>query len=296
MLDNPFREEAVGSRSERQKLDHLLQVSAPREHLILVASSILFLAFIVWMQWGSVSRTIAFEGVMIETGDRHEVATTETGLIIEITVSEGDYVVAGEVIGRQTVPDLEKELSVLRNRLEILKIQVGEFTDTNSNARSLLHSTETALLQMEARRRVRSEIVSHENGVVSALFASAGDYLPAGNVVAEVRQNASRQLQPVALVPRAQADEIEPGMPTKVEITLSDGTAQILEGEVEFLSNGTLSNRGDAVMKHPFDQRIELAVKLNQPGQLPVTEGTACHIRIKLKSTAPVAILNIKRS
>ncbi len=296
MFDNPFREEAISSRSERQKLDHLLRVTAPREHIILVATCIFFVAFIVWLLWGSVPRTLAFEGVVLETGDRHEVATNESGILIEIKVSEGDYVVAGEVIGRQTVPDLEKELSVLRSRKELLNIQIGEFADTNSNARSLLNSTETALLQMEERRRVRSEIVSHVNGVVTALYSSTGDHLPVGNVVAEVRENAFRQLQPVALVPRTRTDEIEPGMLAKVEITMPDGTVQFLEGEVVFLNNETLSNGGGTVMKHPFDQGIQLAVKLNLARESLVTEGTACRIRIQLKRTAPIDVLNIKRS
>ena len=113
MFNTPFRKEAVSSRNQRQQLDHLLRITAPHERYILGGIGLVLLAFVAWALFGSIVRSITLEGVVIEPGARHEVISTEPGYVVEFLVAPGDRIDAGDLIARQSVPELDRETAAL---------------------------------------------------------------------------------------------------------------------------------------------------------------------------------------
>lgn len=156
MFNNPFLEEAAASRNKRQQLDHLLRVTAPHERIILVGIGLVLLALMAWVLFGSIIRGVTIDGILIEPGVRHEVVSTEPGHLVEFLVVPGDRVETGDPIARQSVPELEREIAALRERLELLQTGISQAGGDGGALRSLLASARVALLQMEARRSAGS--------------------------------------------------------------------------------------------------------------------------------------------
>ena len=223
---SPFREEAVASRNRRQQLDRLLRITAPHERVVLAGIGLVLLAFVAWALFGSVERSVRADGVLIEPGARHEVVSTDSGYIVEYLVSAGDRIGAGIPIARQSVPELQREIAALRDRVALLETETGQAGGRGDALRSLLASARVALVQMEARRSARELVVSQIEGEVMALHAAPGDYLPAGAAVAQLRDTGDHPLRAVLGVAPRIAQRIRPGLRASVEVVTPDGCAE----------------------------------------------------------------------
>lgn len=52
MFNNPFREQAVAASANRQQLDRLLRVTAPRERIVLAAVGLVLVGVGAWIVFG----------------------------------------------------------------------------------------------------------------------------------------------------------------------------------------------------------------------------------------------------
>ena len=291
MFNNPFREEAAASKNERQQLDHLLRITAPHERVILAAIGVVLVGLVAWGLLGSIVRAVTFDGVLIEPGVRHEVVSTEPGHLVEILVAPGDRVAAGAPFARQTVPELERETAVLLERVGLLEAELRAAGGHNDALRSLLESTDAALLQMESRRDSRASIVSHSAGQVMNLYAALGDYLPAGEAVALLRAMDDQPRRAVLQVARDMAQRIEAGMKAEVEVAAPDGTSHRLEGEVAVVEAKPLPDWLAALLPATTGPAHRVEVALHETSDLSVPDGTPCRIRIELGRDTPAALL-----
>ncbi len=291
MITGPFREEAAASRSKRQKLDYLLRVTAPHERIALAGVGVVLAVCVSWMMFGSVTRSASFDGILIKQGPRHEVVALEPGYLMEYQVAPGDHVTTGTTIARQSVPELEREISLLRSRVDILTADISQVDRQGGAVRSLLESARVALMQLEAQRTARSSIISHNEGEVSALHANPGDYIPAGTVIAQVRTGGTQTPQAVLYVTSDMAQRIKPGMPANVEFTMPDGTIRRIQGEVASLAVGLSPRWLATLLRDPagHDQRVD--VQLHLESELAVPDGITCRIRIELGGSKPLDIL-----
>lgn len=296
LFTNPFHKIAAEAKNEREQLDRLLTVTAPHERLALGCIGLVVLAFAGWILFGSVERSVTLDGVLIAPGERHTAVTAEPGQILEYLVAPGDGVRAGQVVARQSVPDLERELAALRERVDLLRSPIGPAGSDGSALQPLLAEAEASLLQMEARRAVRQTIVSGFAGVVAALSAAPGNFLPAGADVAQIRETASRPFEAVLRIDRSTAQRIRPGMEASVEVELSDGRMQRLNGTVARLTAGPLPDwlAGLKPAVPVSSHRVDIVV--DGASGLSVADGAACRIRIELGRHAPVALFLAGRS
>ena len=72
MFDSPFgsfQNTVAEAKEEREQLDRLLTISTPRERLLVSLVALLLVIFSAWLFLGSVSRTVAVEGVIVSPGD-----------------------------------------------------------------------------------------------------------------------------------------------------------------------------------------------------------------------------------
>ena len=287
---------AAEAKNERERLDRLLTITAPHERLALGCIALVVLAFAGWVLFGSVVRSVTLEGVLIAPGERRAAITAEPGQILEYLVAPGDRVRAGQTVARQSVPELERELAVLRERANLLRSHIEPVGGDGTALQSQIASVEASLLQMEARRAVRQTIVSGLAGEVSALSSAPGTYLPAGAAVAQIREAANRPFEAVLRVDSSTAQRLRPGMEASVEVGLPDGTMQRLHGMVARVAAGPLPDwlAGLNPAVPASSHRVDIVV--DGASGLSAADGAACRIRIELARHAPVALFLAGRS
>ena len=293
MFNSLFLDDAAASRNKRQQLDHLLRVAAPHERVILTGIGVALLALLVWLLFGTVVRSVTVDGVLLKPGVRHEVVSTEPGHLVKFLVTHGDWIEEGTSIARQTVPELEREITALRDQIEILEAGIRQVGGDSAN--SFLASTQEALLQMEAQRAVREVIVSHMSGEIMALDVAPGDYLPTGSVVAQLREPEDKPLQAVLQVAPRMAKRLRAGMQASVEIVMPDGAVHEVVGEVAAVTSGPLSSWLEAYRSENVSYAYRIDITLHPESKLAVPDGTPCHVRIVLGRHSPIALLSLEQ-
>ena len=298
MLNRLGLNESAASRSKRQRLDHLLTVTAPHERIILAGLVLLVLLLLVWAVFGRIAHHVAIDGVLIKPGSRLEVVSDEQGHLLEVLVIPGDRIEAGDPVARQTVPGLERESEALRDRLRLLEREADAAGDGNTALESQLDAARVALLTTEALRSSRELIVSHVGGEVMRLPAMPGEYLGTGRSVALIRNLPGQLDGPVHAVLRVEprlARRIEPGMQASVAIEVPGADALAIRGEVASVEAGPLPNwlAGMAPATDNLLSRVDV-VLLEDP-QLALEDGTACRVRIRIGRNSPFALFAPER-
>lgn len=291
MFNSPFLEEAAASRNERQQLDHLLRIAAPHERAVLVGIGALVLALVSWALFGSVVRTVTIDGVLIKPGDRHEVVSSEPGHLVEYLVDLGDRVAAGDPVARQSVPELDRERQMLRDRMDLWHEEIRDSAGGGAASRSRLASARSAMLQLEARRSARESLATHVEGEVMALGPASGDYMPPGTAVAQIRTADGDTVQAVAQVGSRLAASIRSGMKASIEVALPSGGVRRLNASVALVHPGTLP-RWLAAQRAPVvgeAHRVDFA--LDPKADLLDVDAAACRIRVALGQYRPVTLL-----
>lgn len=296
MSGNPFLQEAANSRNKRQQLDYLLRVTAPHERMILAGIGLVMMVLMAWVLFGSIVRSVAIDGVLMEPGVRHEMVSTEPGYLVEFLVNPGDHVEVGDPIARQSVPELDSETAALRDRVEMLKTELRQVGGEGSGLRSLLAAAQVALVQIEARRSARESIVSPVAGEVTVLRSAPGDYLPAGGAVAQLREAEDQPLQAVLRVAPRMAQRIQPGMRASVEVVMPNDATRRLDGEVTSVTPGPLPNWLALLQPAAPDSAHRVDVVLHQAPDLSLPDGTPCRVRIVLGQQPLTVLLGFGRS
>ncbi len=295
MFNSPYREEAAASRNKRQQLDHLLWVTAPHERILLAGAGIVLAAFILWLFFGNITRSVTADGILIQPGPRHEVTALEPGHLMEFQVAVGDHITSGEPIIRQTVPEMERQLSRLQDRIDQLTTEVRQAAQPDDAVRSLLNAARVALLTLEASRDTRSVIVSHNDGEVMILYANPGDYVSAGTVIAQIRSGETRSPRAVLHVTADLAQSVKPGMPATVGIAMPDGTISRVPGEVVSRTAAPYPQWLAALLHVPAGHGHRVEIELDQPPGAFAADGMPCRIHIDLGASAPLEILTAGR-
>ncbi len=136
MFNSPFgsfHNTVVEAKEEREQLDRLLTISTPRERLLVVAIALALFILAAWLIFGSVTRSVAVDGVLIEPGENllegnssvQAMAWVESAVapqievgmpvVIELAVTDGDAgALVGEVAAIAAVP-LSDGLAVLES-------------------------------------------------------------------------------------------------------------------------------------------------------------------------------------
>ena len=72
MFNNPFdsfHNTVAEAKEEREQLDRLLTISTPRERLLVVGIALLLFMLGAWLFYGNVTRSLAVDGVLVESGE-----------------------------------------------------------------------------------------------------------------------------------------------------------------------------------------------------------------------------------
>ena len=286
--------QAAASRNKRRQFDVLLTVTAPHERIMLTATALPMLALLLWAVFGRMEHDIMIDGVLIEPGDRHDVVAAESGHLLEYFAFPGDIVKAGELIARQNVPELDREVEELRRQLDLAAGgTIGELQDSQSSL-SVQEEMRVALLMVEARRTTRETVVTHIAGEVMELRSGPGEFVAAGESIARIRSTVDAKEGPVHAVLRVNprtANRIHPGMQATVEVKLPGSGTRRLEGEVISVTPGPLPEWLAAVPPVTAVNLHRIDIQLHQTPEGIVPNGTACRVRLFLGESPPAALL-----
>lgn len=157
MFNNPldsFHNTVAEAKEEREHLDRLLTISTPRERLLVAMIAVLLIILAVWLFFGSVTRSLALEGVLVEPGDSASdrqgsvqalvvveprvASQVETGTpaVLELVMSDRQAVTLEGAIATIAPDPLSRELleSASPTRLYRIELALNEGLDVASPA------------------------------------------------------------------------------------------------------------------------------------------------------------------
>ena len=294
IVRSPYRAEVLANRAQREQLDHLLKVTAPNERLFIMAIGAIILAFLAWLVFGSVARTISADGVLAGTGARHAVVVSGSGGRLEAWLVEaGDRVEAGAPVARLALPELDARIAAFRDRVGALEKTASEGGDAGDLTLTLA-AARLALVPLEADRIASSVVASPAAGEVSDLRLAPGDGVAAGDRIASIREAGRTGLRALARIPASMAREVGPGMPAMVTMTLPGEPQRSFAAEVDEISAPA---GGDARIGPDGPSEPMWTVRLSvDTGGLRPPEGETVHVRIVLGRQSPAALLGLART
>ncbi len=116
-----FRKAALEKLASPEQLDQLLQVTAARGWLALLAVCALLAVAVVWSILGRVPTTVSGSGILVNRANPMEVVAAHGGTLMDVKVQVGDEVRAGQVIADVAQPDLAEQLR--QSRAELAELQ-----------------------------------------------------------------------------------------------------------------------------------------------------------------------------
>ena len=159
-----FRKVSLDRLASPEQLDQLMQVTTPRGWVALLALSILLLTAVVWGCVGRIPETVHGQGILVKSGGVLQVVPSAGGRVIDIAVSVGDLVSAGQIVARVAQPELTDQLNQALAKLADLR---AERESSLAFGRRDLALQTAALEQQrsaaeESRRWLEQKIVEQE--------------------------------------------------------------------------------------------------------------------------------------
>ena len=288
-----FREKAVASKWQGEKLDDMLRVTAPHEWAIVVGLVLVLLGIVAWGLFGRIERSLTADCVLVRPGERHAVVSGVAGTVVDVLVSAGDRVEAGQALVRVRLPEVGRQVRIARAKVGMLEAQLQ--ASATASMREMLGAARAELLELEAVAAAGDFIVSPHAGEVAALSLMPGQAVAAGAEVAQLRKGEDHQLQVVAIIEPEHAQRLKRGMAARILLDTGSGTSA-LEADVREVSPQPIAApRWLSAMGLP--QRGQLVrLDLREPPPLAVADGQHGRLLIVMQRQAPVFLLVPARS
>ena len=282
-----FREEAFARRGRTESLDGLLRVTAPHMWIVLAGLVLVLAGVLVWLLVGSVERTVAADCALARPGERYEVLSPVSGIVVAVLAGVGDTVEAGAPLARVRQPHLDHQVSVARARLEAL-----EALEPQGAEAPVLAAARAELVELEAVRVAGDFIVSPVAGELSAHGLAEGRTVEAGAYVARIRRSDDRRLEALAFLAPDEARLVEAGMRARVTPAAS-GDSAALEATVREVAERTgppVDWLEDLGLHSPPRSRL-VRLRLDEAPDSALAEGDRCRARVVVSRQAPVRLL-----
>ena len=281
-----------------ERLDVLLQVTSPREWLLLLGVGVVVVLSLLWTLFSEFERALESNGFVLLPGQRQVVASMESGRIVELLVPVGSPVVEGQAILRFSPSGLDLESAAARaelDRLEQVAMQSLDKIERNeADIESAAGSIRDAIAVLSGIRESGTLISSPASGVLSHYFGGAGQHVLGGQPVAEIRATTQEE-KPVVIVAlkTEEAGMVEAGMEARVAIDSggAEGTtfdAIVLGPAEQDFAPESVPAAGNLAMNDGSE--LVLLRLLQQPGD-SLRDGAPCRARIVLSRERPIKLL-----
>ena len=277
-----FREQAVVSQGQTERLDVLLQVTAPHEWAILAGLALVLLGVGAWGVFGSIERRLTTECLLVRPGDRRAVLAELSGTVTDVLVDTGDAVQSGQAVARVRRPELRRSIRIARARIAALETRpAGE----------QLRAARAELADLEMIAAIGDVIVSPWAGEVTALALAPGQPVAAGAEVARIRTGTAGRVEAVAFMAPADAAQVAAGMAARVLAPAPDGGGvSVLEADISGVSaRPTTPPSWFDGLGFPAPGRGHLVrLALRSAPARPLADGEPCRLDIVTRRQVPI--------
>lgn len=118
-----FRKVSLDRLASPEQLDQLMHVTDARGWIALVALGSVLASVIAWGIVGSLPDTVPGVGILVKSGGLTQVVPSASGRVVDVAVSVGDVVRAGQIVARLEQPELANQLQAARATLAALREQ-----------------------------------------------------------------------------------------------------------------------------------------------------------------------------
>ena len=177
----------------------------------------------------------------------------------------------------------------------------GSFHDTVAEAKEEREQIDRLLTISTPRERLFVGAIALFLAVLTA-WLFLGDVprrLAVDGVLVEPGRNAleaGRSVQALARIERGVALEIMAGMPTLIELSVADGEAATLEGEIAAVSAVPLSEGMTAIESAALASVYRVDIELDESLDPASLTDAECRIVIELGRQSPAALFRMRRS
>lgn len=288
-----FRKEAYDRRGQGESIDYLSRVTAPHEWAVLAGLGLALLGVIAWGLFGSVERSLKADCVLARPGERYTVIAEVTGNVVEVLVSVGDPIKAGQPIARITnTPALRHQIALAQARVTALEAKPGQDPYALNVARE-------ELMRLEATQASGVFIRSPYPGEIAKLALVPGEAVAAGSEAAVVLDSPRQGLEAFALLPLESVRHVDVGMEAQVLTSaLHQGGSHALGAEVSYISDRPVTPPGWLVAHHlpaPGPGYMVKAALLETPPPTMFND-TPCSFRVVLRKDPPVRLLKLEEA
>ena len=98
VFNNPFgsfHDTVAEAKEEREQIDRLLTISTPRERLLVAAIAGVLLVLTAWLFFGSVARSLAADGLLVEPGQDLVEGSSSVQVLVRVERGVAPHIKAG---------------------------------------------------------------------------------------------------------------------------------------------------------------------------------------------------------
>ena len=120
-MSQMFRQAALEKSSSPERLDSLMQVTTTKGWIALIGLIVAIAGAIVWGVLGSAPDNVEGAGILLRSGGIFDIEISGSCMIEELLVAPGDTVQVGDVVARQSLPELDQQVQQTRNLIADLE-------------------------------------------------------------------------------------------------------------------------------------------------------------------------------
>ena len=178
-----FRKAALDKMASPERLDEMMEVTAPYGWAAATAIGLLLLGAVLWGIFGSIAIKVQGQGILIRGEAVLAVASGSTGRVETIEVRPGDIVAEGDVVALVNQPDLALRIDNTREERDSLLAQDEEQSIAESRILSQLESQ---------KRELQAKLVNQQQMLRRGLV-TRGTVLSTQSQLSSIDQNIARQ-------------------------------------------------------------------------------------------------------
>ncbi len=282
--------------AEPEPIDSPFRITAPHEWLILSILLASLLVAAIWGSFGRIDLKIVVDGSVLLPGQRLPVTATAAGPVQDVLVSQGEAVEKATpiaVIG--TLDAVVRQRDSVATGEQLVEPDSGDSVAEAGESQVAVMRNQAAGSDTNTSNSAGNTLVSPAGGFVAGLYVLPGEFLEAGDLVAEIRSASEDPAIAVALLDRSLAGRVQTGMDAVAHCVDQSGSEQSFEAAVASVfgpydtAAWLRANRRGLNMDAGENWMVHVA--LDGQEDLPLREHALCRIEIATGRVPPLLLI-----
>ena len=169
---------------------------------IILGGTVFFFAFVAWAWFGHIEQVGKASGKLIPEGQTYKVQPVELGKVIEVAVSEGQEVKAGQVLVELDTELANKEVERLEQMLKAYRTELSQKQDLLKKVTLESQTNATIAAAVSSAHRSLIAVEQHKAQTIRQLLAQHG-------IEGEAYRQRQTQLSPVSQIVQERLNQLQ---------------------------------------------------------------------------------------